>query len=388
MSVTSDISIDRTNSLQSNPEDNETRRRLSLLKDKRFAGLLDDSLKVFFWDTVKTSIKNPSQAWAFIKTVRQQKKAAETRKKYAGQGIHVPPIMLYSITSRCNLHCKGCYHRALRGESVADMPADRVKKLVAEAKELGISFIVLAGGEPFVRDVTLEITGENKEMLFFIFTNGLLINDEMVAAFKKHRNVVPIISVEGYQAETDGRRGTGVNRQLEEVITRLKKNGIFWGTSVTLTRANHSTVVNHKFVESLNKLGCKLFFFVEYSPVAEGTEDWVITETQRETTTRAMAAFRKQFSALFISVPGDEEQFGGCLAAGRGFIHVSADGNVEPCPFVPYSDANLNKVSLKAALQSQFLAAVRGNSDHLEEGPGGCSLWHERQWLESLLQDK
>jgi len=101
-----------------------------------------------------------------------------------------------------------------------------------------------------------------------------------------------------------------------------------------------------------------------------------------------MAAFRKQFSALFISVPGDEEQFGGCLAAGRGFIHVSADGNVEPCPFVPFSDANLNKVSLKDALQSRFLAAVRGNSDRLEEGPGGCSLWHERQWLESLLQDR
>ncbi len=118
--------------------------------------------------------------------------------------------------------------------------------------------------------------------------------------------------------------------------------------------------------------------------MTEGTEDWVISERQRDEMTVKMAGFRDKFPALFVAVPGDEKDFGGCLAAGRGFVHVSADGNVEPCPFVPYSDTNLRMVPLKDALQSKFLATVRHSSGRFE-GEGGCGLWKERTWLESLL---
>jgi MoaA/NifB/PqqE/SkfB family radical SAM enzyme len=95
--------------------------------------------------------------------------------------------------------------------------------------------------------------------------------------------------------------------------------------------------------------------------------------------------FRRRSPALFVNLPDDEKEFGGCLSAGRGFVHISAQGDVEPCPFAPYSDRSLREMSLKEALQSPFLTAVRENADHLKEGRGGCALWMHREWLSALL---
>ncbi len=356
-------------------------------EDRHYARLLNESLKKFFWDAVKTAVADPAQAYSFLRIVRSQKRALRIREGYAARGLHVPPILIYSITSRCNLRCKGCYHQALRGTAAAELTGDEVKRVVAEATELGISFIVLAGGEPLVRPETLEVTAAHPEALFLIFTNGLLMDDVTVAKLKRQRNVIPLISMEGYQADTDGRRGNGVSARLTQTVAELKKSHIFWGTSVTVTTRNYDTVIDEAFVRGLRRSGCKMFLYVEYSPVAAGTEEWVVSGQQRADMAAKMARFRSKFPALFVSVPGDEEDFGGCLAAGRGFVHVSADGNLEPCPFVPYSDANVKELSLKDALKSKFLATVRHSSGDLE-GEGGCALWEKRAWLESLLPRK
>ncbi len=103
-----------------------------------------------------------------------------------------------------------------------------------------------------------------------------------------------------------------------------------------------------------------------------------------------VAGFRKQYSALFVNLPDDEKDFGGCLSSGRGFVHISAQGDIEPCPFAPYSDTNVREATLKDALQSRFLAEVRENSDQLHESDdhtGGCALWREREWLSSVLAE-
>jgi len=144
-------------------------------------------------------------------------------------------------------------------------------------------------------------------------------------------------------------------------------------------------VTDELFIKNIVDLGCKLFFFVEYSPIQEGTRDWVLNDKQRDSIMDLVRSFRSKFSSLFIAIPGDEEEIGGCLSAGRGFVHISADGNVEPCPFAPYSDSNLRDSSLKEALQSEFLNTIRQNHDQLRETEGGCALWVKRDWVQSLL---
>lgn len=357
------------------------------MNDINYTGLLDKSLKIFFMNAAKTCVRNPGQAYAFINTVLNQRKAARIRANYAKDGIHVPPMMIFSVTSRCNLRCKGCYHWSLRPQQNEGLSADKVKSIIAEASELGISFIILAGGEPLIRSEIMEITAAYPNIQFLIFTNGTMIDDNLINRLAKQRNVIPAISMEGNRSETDDRRGDGIYARLENIAKKLRKKDIFWGTSLTVTRMNIQTLTDQKFIQNMQQLGCQLFFFAEYTPVTAGTEEWVISEEQRAELSRKVAAFREKFSALFVSVPGDEDEFGGCLAAGRGFIHVSSEGKVEPCPFVPYSDVSLKDKSLKEALQSNLLKQIRAHSGELEEGSGGCSLWNKKDWLNSILAE-
>ena len=350
-----------------------------------YTKILNQNLKIFFTDALKVSLTNPSQAYFFYKTVRWQQKAVKTRADLEKQGVHVPPIMIFSITNRCNLKCKGCYHWELHKTSVPEMNSEKMRSVIQETKDLGISFMVLAGGEPFVRQEILDITKGFPEITFLIFTNGLMINDKLLAKLKKQKNIVPVISLEGYREDTDMRRGKGVYDKLKSIIDSLKKNNIFYSVSITISKQTFDDIFDEEFVMGLVDLGCKLFFFVEYTPIKEGTEDWIITNEQRDRIMDAVKKFRAKYKALFIAVPGDEEEIGGCMSAGKGFVHISADGNVEPCPFAPYSDTNLREMSLKDALQSKFLKSIRDNHEHLSETEGGCALWIKREWVRSML---
>jgi MoaA/NifB/PqqE/SkfB family radical SAM enzyme len=357
-------------------------------KSNNYTGLLNKSLKVFFSTAWRITLRRPSQAYFFFKTVRWQRQAARVREEMDRQGVHVPPIIIYSITERCNLQCKGCYAQALHNLTAPEMSPEKMRQTIKEARDLGVGFMVLAGGEPLVRREVLNIIGEFKDMIFFVFTNGTLINDLTADRIRGLRNIVPILSLEGNSVETDLRRGKGVFQSVEGVIRRLKKRGIFFGTSITMTNRNFYTVVDGQLVRDLNRSGCKLFFFVEYTPTDPSTADWEVTGTQRRIMASRVADFRKKYSALFVNLPDDEKDFGGCLSSGRGFVHISAQGDIEPCPFAPYSDTNLRDSTLKEALQSDFLAAVRENTAQLHEGSGhtgGCALWREREWLNTLL---
>ena len=171
--------------------------------------------------------------------------------------------------------------------------------------------------------------------MFLVFTNGLLIDEALIKKMSESRNIIPLISLEGYENDTDKRRGAGVYAQALNAIGKLKEKNIFWGSSLTLTRANFADATDENFIKRLVETGCKLFMLVEYTPVKKGTEDWVLTLEQRRELLRKRDLFRKKYPAMFIALPWDEEEIGGCLSPGRGVIHISAEGNVEPCPLHP-----------------------------------------------------
>ena len=352
-----------------------------------FTKILNNSLGVFFKEALRIAFTSPSQSIFFVRTLKWQRKAAKIRSSWEKQGIHVPPVLIVSVTSKCNLHCEGCYHQTLRPSTDSEISEKRLEQMIAEAKELGISFIVLAGGEPLMRPSVLDIAENYPEIMFLMFTNGLLVSDAVLEKMSKKRNVVPLISLEGYEKDTDGRRGSGVYSSLLKSIAKLKGTGIFWGASLTMTRSNFEEVTDEGFVKQLVDSGCKLFMLVDYTPVEKGTEDWVLTPEQKSRVIGIRNSFRSKFSALFVALPWDEEEIGGCLSAGRGFVHISAEGNVEPCPFIPYSDVNLKDVSLKEALQSKMLKTIRENHAQLQE-IHGCALWERREWVRSLAQSR
>lgn len=265
------------------------------------------------------------------------------------------------------------------------MSEQELRNVVAQARDLGVSMVALAGGEPLTRPEILDITRDHPEIVFLVVTNGSLLNDHLLTRMQAQRNVIPLLSLEGFEGETDCRRGEGVYDAARGAMEQMRQRRMFFGTSVMVTRRNFGLVTSRVFARELVARGCKLFFYVDYVPIQEGTEHLVPSEAQRRSEPLTMNLFRREFPGLFLASSASEQAFGGCMAAGRGFIHVSAEGDLEPCPFSPFADVNLRKVTLRDALQSTFLRKIRESDEHLTESEGGCALWSKRGWVQSLL---
>jgi MoaA/NifB/PqqE/SkfB family radical SAM enzyme len=354
--------------------------------DSTYVALFDRSIRTFFSDALRQAASNPKRAWFMLRTLWHQKRAARVRRKWQQARTPAPAFMIISVTQKCNLHCQGCYAQAMHRPAEPELDDARLQRLVDEAQQLGTSIILIAGGEPLTRQDILQITAQHPETIFPLFTNGLLIDREMARKLSRQPQVVPVVSLEGHLQETDARRGEGTFTGATQAMANLRQAGVFFGASITVTNRNLQTVTSEVYIRELNSLGCRLFFFIDFVPVEPGSEGLVLDIHQRKELAGRISALREKVPGLYVAFPGDEELYGGCLAAGRGFVHVSPEGWLEPCPFSPYADTSLKTHSLKDALQSRLLRQIRENPDHLGESGGGCALWARREWVESLLE--
>jgi MoaA/NifB/PqqE/SkfB family radical SAM enzyme len=321
--------------------------------------------------------------------IRRQHQAMQQRKMHLEvHDMHIPPMLIVSVTNRCNLACKGCYNQKFHASTSPEMSDDKLIALLQEAETLGISYVILVGGEPLSRPGLLNILNRFSKIDFILFTNGTLINAETVQTFRKQRHIIPVISNEGGSHHTDKRRGAGISDAATVAAKALNKNGLIFGSSITVSRDNFSEVMTGIPMGKLIEAGCSLFFLIEYVPVTEGSESLCLTESECAALRNRLPYFRNRYRSMFVGFPGDEARFGGCLAAGRGFLHINAKGGVEACPFAPVSDISIEEASLAQALQSPLMKAIRENHQELEESAGGCALWQKREWLSSLLRQK
>ena len=124
-----------------------------------------------------------------LKFASAGKKASKKRAEAEKAGEHIPPFLISSITSGCNLHCAGCYSRS-NGATNDCGPKDQLtaaewRRIFDEAQDLGVSFILLAGGEPLLRWDVINEAAAKPDILFPIFTNGTFIGDKYMDLFHK-----------------------------------------------------------------------------------------------------------------------------------------------------------------------------------------------------------
>ena len=352
---------------------------------------LSNNIEKLVKDIIAGTLENPRES-AFMARFALASRAASKKRADSENGENIPPFLIASITSSCNLHCAGCYSRhnhACTDSAPEDqLSAEDWKKVFTEAKELGVSFILLAGGEPLIRRDVIEAAGEVPEIMFPVFTNGTLINDEYIKLFDKKRNLLPIFSIEGDRKTTDVRRGEGVYDNLKTGMERVKKERLIFGASITVTTENLREVTSDVFLSDLKNSGCKAVIYVEYVPVTEDSKSLAPTDAEREYLLKRLDEIRREYEGVvFIAFPGDEKRLSGCLAAGRGFFHINSHGGAEPCPFSPYSDINVKDTSLKEALNSPLFAALREQHIIFREHSGGCVLFEQKEAVETLLNN-
>lgn len=342
-------------------------------------------------NAIRATLSNPAESVFMAKFALASKNASKKRAELEERGEHIPAFLIASITSSCNLHCAGCYSRAnhacVDSEPVSQLTTNDWKNIFDEAKDLGISFILLAGGEPMIRRDVIEVAASKSEILFPIFTNGTMIDDKYIDLFKKSRNLVPVISIEGREEKTDERRGEGIYKRVINSMDLMQKNKVLFGSSVTVTTQNLMEVISDDFIDKLYERGCKVLFFVEFVPVTKEASNLAPGEKEREIFNKRLMEIREKYKDMvFVSFPGDEKSSGGCVAAGRGFFHINSHGGAEPCPFSPYSDVNVRDTSLREAINSKLFKTLRDNGTLLEDHVGGCILFEKKDEVERALR--
>ena len=343
-------------------------------------------------DTVKATLKNPKESAFMLRFAAASRKASNTRLKLEEEGLHVPGFLIASITSSCNLHCAGCYSRC-NNATVDETPVSQLTKdewlrVFTEAGELGVSFIMLAGGEPLIRRDVIEAAGSLPHIIFPIFTNGTFIDERYFKLLDDCRNLVPVLSIEGGREITDARRGAGVYDVVTGNMAKFREKGLIFGASITVTTENVREVTSRAFVRGLAEQGCKLVIYVEFVPVTEEAQHLAPGEAERTVMAEAIDALREDYDDMvLLSFPGDELAMGGCMAAGREFFHINSHGGAEPCPFSPYSDINVKETSLKDAIRSRLFDALREQHVMEESHVGGCVLFTQRAQVERIMAD-
>ncbi|MCH4053749.1 MAG: radical SAM protein [Atopobiaceae bacterium] len=285
----------------------------------------------------------------------------ENANKYQ---CNVPWIIIFDPTSACNKHCVGCWSADY--EKWQNLTYEECDKIVTEGKELGTHLFMMTGGEPLVRkkDV-LKLAEKHDDCLFNIFTNASLIDQQFCDDVKRVGNIVFSVSLEGWEDTNDGRRGEGSYQEVMRALDLMHKNGLLYGTSTAYTRANCETVTSDDYLKMLIDKGCRFAWFFHYMPVGEGANaDLMPTIEQREYMLHRIREVRGIEGGLPIfamDFQNDGEYVGGCIAGGRVFCHINAKGDVEPCVFIHYSNANIKEKSLLECLQQPIFQAYRAN---------------------------
>jgi MoaA/NifB/PqqE/SkfB family radical SAM enzyme len=302
-------------------------------------------------------------------------KSSALRSEFEKREGFAPPFtILISPTAQCNLQCVGCYS----GKYVRErgLSAELIDRLLGEARDMGSMFIVLSGGEPLTRkDDLFPLIEKYDDMYFMFYTNGTLINDAVADELYRLGNAGAIMSLEGFEEDTDARRGKGVFKKVMDAMDRLKDRGVPFGTSLTVTSRNVEKLTSDDFFAHLADKGVMVCWFFLFMPVGKDPDVSLMpSPEQREYLRQKGTALRAKYPIFIADFWNDAPYVGGCIAGGRNYIHINANGDVEPCVFTHFAVDKIHNKTLLEVLHSDFFSTIRSKQPYSENLLTPCMI--------------
>lgn len=338
-------------------------------------------------------VRHPRHLPAFLRLARAHERAKRIRARALKDGVRVPPFLVLSVSSRCNLRCAGCFAGAVG--TVSDSRTARQalslrdwRGVIEQSVALGVMGFVIAGGEPFLLPGIASLCRQFPDRLFLMFTNGTALQDCGFEVLGSCRNTAVVVSVEGDRDLTDGRRGSGVFERALWSLERLRDAGVLTGLAVTVGAANVEYWSEPRNIDALIARSGPLAFFIEQIPAGGCEANAAMTAAQRSRFRETVVQYRSRNTggAYIIHSPADEEALGGCVSAGRGFAHVNPAGDVTACPVSALATHNVMRSPLSQALASPLFTMIRENGHLLETQGHPCALFANADKLESMAK--
>lgn len=309
------------------------------------------------------------------------------REKYH---CNIPFIILFDPTSACNLKCKGCW--AAEYGYKQSLSNEEMQSIVTQGKEMGTHFYMLTGGEPLIRkNDIIELARNNPDAGFVIYTNATLVDQKFCDDMNEVGNIGLALSLEGTEESNDWRRGDGAYKRTVEAMELLKKNKCLFGISVCYTRKNIDFVTSDEFMDMIIEKGAKYSLMFNYMPIGHDADKELIpTPQQREYIYYWLKKVRnsKTGKPIFVmDFQNDAEYVGGCIAGGRNYFHINSAGDIEPCVFIHYSDANIRTHTLMEALKSPLFTQYYKNQPFNDNHLRPCPMLENPEYLRKMVKE-
>jgi len=324
------------------------------------------------------------QNFIFNASLKGSAVQADMREK---EGCNIPWAILLDPTSACNLKCKGCW--AAEYGNKLNLSLETIDSIVRQGKALGTHLYIYTGGEPLVRKQDLiKICEMHPDCAFLSFTNGTLIDEQFCQDMLRVKNFVPAISLEGFEDANDFRRGEGVYAKVKKAMELLKAHKLPFGISVCYTSKNYEDVTSSDFYDYIIDNGALFTWFFHYMPIGNAAVPELLpTPEQREEISNRIKAHRKTKPLFTMDFQNDGVYVGGCIAGGRYYLHINANGDVEPCVFVHYSNVNIHDVTLLEALKSPIFMAYHNNQPFNDNLLRPCPMLENPDCLRQMVKE-
>ncbi|MBW2085783.1 MAG: radical SAM protein [Deltaproteobacteria bacterium] len=287
-------------------------------------------------------------------------------------GFKPPLLLVISPTGKCNLKCSDCYAASDVTQQVS-LDFKTFDRIITDKKKLwGSHFTTISGGEPMLwRDEgydLLDMVAKHDTEMFMMYTNGTLIDDDAAKRMADLGNITPAVSLEGFEKETDARRGKGTFKRIMKTFERLRKHGVPFGISVTPTRLNWDVATSDRFIDfCFLEQGAFYGWLFQYMPIGRGQSlELMVTPEQRVEMLRRTQRFVRERKIFLADFWNSGTAAGGCISAGRqgGYFYIDWHGNITPCVFIPYAVDNIYDIynrgaNLNTPLESPFFKAIR-----------------------------
>ena len=307
----------------------------------------------------------------------------EMRAKY---NCNIPWAILLDPTSACNLHCIGCW--AAEYGNKLNLSFDEIDDIIRQGKEMGVYMYIYTGGEPLVRKKDLiRICEKHDDCIFLTFTNGTLIDEEFADEMLRVKNFVPAISLEGFGEATDSRRGQGVYEKVLRAMKILHERKLVYGISCCYTSANYDAITSEEYWDMMIENGAYFVWYFHYMPVGnDASPELLPSPEQRETVYRRIRDYRSRKPLFAMDFQNDAEFVGGCIAGGRSYLHINANGDADPCVFIHYSDSNIREKSLLDVMRSPLFMAYHEGQPFNDNMLQPCPMLENPTKLRAIIE--
>ena len=312
------------------------------------------------------------------------------RKMRVKYDCNVPWLILMDPTSACNLHCTGCW--AAEYGNKLNLTFEEMDNVVKQGKELGVYFYMFTGGEPLVRKADLiRLCEKHNDCAFLSFANGTLVDQAFCDELKRIGNLYLAISLEGFSEVNDLRRGNGVFGKVMNAMDLLKQNGLVFGTSICYTSKNCEAVTSEEFVDLMIEKGCRYAMYFHYMPVGNDASLELLPSPEQRTyikdRVREIRNMTTGKGIFTMDFQNDGEFVGGCIAGGRNYFHINANGDAEPCVFIHYSGANIRTHSLLEILKQPLFMAYHDNQPFNDNHLRPCPMLENPEILQKMVRE-